>query len=112
MKWIPLTSQQQLPELVQKSQTTPQIIYKHSTRCGTSHMVLDRLERTTNPPPVDFYFLDLIKYRDISAKVAEDFQVHHESPQVLLISKGKCLYDESHYGITMDEIAEQLASVS
>lgn len=35
------------------------------------------------------------------------FEVHHESPQVLLIKNGECVYDESHSGIDMTEIVEQ-----
>jgi len=33
--------------------------------------------------------------------------VSHESPQVLLIKNGNCVYDESHGGIQMEEIEEQ-----
>jgi bacillithiol system protein YtxJ len=48
-----------------------------------------------------------LNFRSISSEIAEKFQVHHESPQVLLIKNGECVYDESHYGIMMDEIVEQ-----
>jgi bacillithiol system protein YtxJ len=59
---------------------------------------------------VDFYFLDLIQHRNISNKIAQEFSVFHESPQVLLIKNGECVYDESHSGISMDEIADQVLS--
>jgi bacillithiol system protein YtxJ len=109
MNWIPLTKEEQLTELIERSNTVPQVIFKHSTRCGTSSMVLSRLERSDAPVSVDFYFLDLIRYRDISNRIAEQFHVYHESPQVLLIKNGQCIYDESHMGIRMDELAEQAA---
>ena len=38
---------------------------------------------------------------------AERFSVHHESPQVLLIRNGECVYVESHNGIDVDEINAQ-----
>jgi bacillithiol system protein YtxJ len=107
MNWIPLTEEKQLDELTEKSRTSPQVIFKHSTRCGTSSMVLSRLERA-EAPQIDFYFLDLIRYRNISDHIAERFHVYHESPQVLLIKNGECVYDESHIGIRMDELAAQL----
>ncbi|RDJ93388.1 DUF2847 family protein, partial [Lacticaseibacillus rhamnosus] len=70
---------------------------------------LDRwLEKAQGMPAINFHLLDLIKHRDVSNKIAEDFSVCHESPQVLLIINGKCVYDESHSGISMKEIAEQL----
>jgi bacillithiol system protein YtxJ len=48
----------------------------------------------------------LISYRDISAQIAETFQVHHESPQILLIKNGDCILDASHSDISADEVAE------
>lgn len=85
------------------------MIFKHSTRCATSSMAKSRLERSEPPGITDFYFLDLIKYRDLSNRIAEDFNVHHASPQVLLIKNEICVYDESHNGIRMSEIEQHLA---
>jgi bacillithiol system protein YtxJ len=70
-------------------------------------MAHSRFERADAPDKIDFYYLDLLNYRSLSSAVAETFQVHHESPQVLLIKNGECTYDESHYGIMMDEVIEQ-----
>ena len=107
MNWKPLIDTAGLEEIKLKSAEKPQAIFKHSTRCSISSMAKNRLERGTPAENVDFNFLDLIKYRNISDAVAEEFSVDHESPQILLIKNGKCIYDESHTGISMDEIAEQ-----
>jgi bacillithiol system protein YtxJ len=107
MEWIQLTSEQQLEEIRNNSKTKPQVIFKHSIRCGISSMALNRLERTYTPMNADFYLLDIISYRSISNKIASGFDVPHESPQVLVIANEKCVYDESHSGINMDEIEEQ-----
>jgi bacillithiol system protein YtxJ len=107
MNWIPLTSEEQLSQILERSASIPQVIFKHSRACAVSSMVLSRLERSDIPETIDFYFLDLLRYRDISNKVARDFHVHHESPQVLLIKNGECIYDESHMGINVDDITEQ-----
>ncbi len=106
MNWTRLNSEEQLNEIKQRSATVPQVIFKHSSRCSTSAMVLNRLERSEAPAAIDFYFLDLISYRSLSQKIAEEFQVSHESPQVLLIKDGECVYDESHMGIDLKEIVE------
>jgi len=58
---------------------------------------------------VNLYFLDLISHRDISAYIAEIFQVHHESPQLLLIKDGECILDSSHGEISADEVAEVIS---
>lgn len=107
MNWIQLTDEAGIAEIIHNSQLRPQLIFKHSTRCSISSMALARLERGTAPAHIDFHFLDLIRYRSVSNQVAETFSVHHESPQVLLIVKGECIYEESHSGISMNDIADQ-----
>lgn len=108
MNWIDLNSMQQLADIKELSKTRPQVIFKHSTRCSISSMAKSRLERSEQPDTGDFYYLDLIKYRSLSDKIAEDFSVSHESPQVLVIKNTECVFEESHNGIDMDEIAAQM----
>ncbi|MBD0332206.1 MAG: bacillithiol system redox-active protein YtxJ [Chitinophagaceae bacterium] len=108
MHWIHLTDEEQLEQIQTKSQFKPQVIFKHSTRCSISSVALQRLRRSDAPFDIDFYFLDLLAYRQLSNKVSDIFKVHHESPQILLIKDGYCIYDESHLGISVEEILEQV----
>lgn len=108
MNWINLENEQQIEDISTKSFNQPIVIFKHSTRCSISNMAKNRLERETPPENVLFYYLDLLKHREISNLIATSFSVHHESPQVLLIKNGDCIFDESHNGISMDEITTQL----
>lgn len=103
MKWIPLERAEQISEIKQHEGYS--IIFKHSTRCSISMMARKRFEMDWEQMPdnIPLYFLDLIKYRDISGQVATDFQVHHESPQLLLIKEGECILDQSHGGISVEE---------
>ena len=105
--WKELLEERQLNDLISESASRPQVIFKHSTRCGTSTLAKGRLERNFTGEAVDFYLLDLIKHRELSGKIAETFDVYHESPQVLLIKNGECIYEESHLGINMNDILEQ-----
>ena len=109
MNWIPLQTESQLEDIKAKSANRHQLIFKHSTRCSTSAVVKGRLERAEKPEAIDFYYLDLINNRPMSNKVADLFKIDHESPQVLLIRDGQCIYDESHMGITMADIVEAAA---
>ena len=109
MNWINLHALEQLNDIKELSKERIQVIFKHSTRCSISSIAKSRLERTAPPETIDFYFLDLLKYRSLSDKIAADFSVHHESPQVLLIKNSECIYDESHNGIQMGEIIEQVS---
>jgi bacillithiol system protein YtxJ len=109
MQWSALTTEEQLESLLQQSFSKPQAIYKHSTRCGVSSVVKARLDKAPVAPNVDFHFLDLIAYRSLSNMIAEKLHVHHESPQILLIKNGECIFDESHMSIYMKDIAKEAA---
>jgi bacillithiol system protein YtxJ len=108
MTWTPLDSAQQLDNI--KTQPGYSLIFKHSTRCSISMMAKRRFEMDWDALPADMpvYFLDLIKHRDISAQVAEDFRIHHESPQMLLIKDGECILDQSHGAISVDEAVSEI----
>jgi bacillithiol system protein YtxJ len=107
MNWILLSDEAQLDEIKEQSKQQPVVIFKHSTRCSISTMAKLRLEREAAPQDTLFYCLDLLRHRPLSNRIATDFLVHHESPQVLLIKNGECTYEESHNGINMHEIIEQ-----
>lgn len=109
MQWIDLNDPQQITDI--KNASGYSVIFKHSTRCSISLMAKRNFEFDWNsiPENTPLYFLDLISHRDISALIAETFQVHHESPQVLLIKDGECILDSSHSDISAEEIAEQIS---
>jgi bacillithiol system protein YtxJ len=104
MSWIQLLNEQQIEEIKTNSFSKPQVIFKHSIRCSISGMARNRLDKNKFPEGMDFYFLDIINHRNISNKIAADFNVHHQSPQVLVIKNGVSTYNESHSGIHMDDI--------
>jgi len=99
--WIPLTHSDQLDQIEENSHLRPQIIFKHSTTCGISRMVLRMFEGNLNEfgSQMDFYFLDLHAYRSVSDKVAQRFQVIHQSPQILVIRNGVTVAHDSHGAI-------------
>lgn len=109
MKWNELTSPSQIDEIKAESKDQPILIFKHSTRCNISRATLDRLERNWKEEEmqnVKPYYLDLISYRQISSQLANEFNVEHESPQVLIIRKEKSTYHRSHFEIDYQQIRE------
>ncbi len=105
MLWNTLETEAQLNHLVELSFSKPQAIFKHSTRCNISSVIKSRLDRKT-VEAIDFYYLDLITYRQLSNLIGEKFDVHHESPQILLIKNGECVFDESHSSIIVDDLLD------
>jgi len=108
MNWTPLRSNEELEQLIHISTSQPQVIFKHSTRCSISSVAKSRLEKAEAPQNATFHYVDLLSFRPVSNAIAEKFAVEHESPQILVIKDGKCIYYESHMGIDMDEIKDQL----
>jgi len=108
MQWSVLNSEEQLTAILENSFIKPQVIFKHSTRCSVSSAIKNRLEKDAAPDNIDFHYLDLLSNRSLSKKIAEDLNVHHESPQVLLIQNGECVFDESHLVIRMQDIIAEV----
>ncbi|MCX7547704.1 bacillithiol system redox-active protein YtxJ [Xanthomarina sp. F1114] len=101
LPWIALTDVEQLDSIEEKSKTKTQAIFKHSTRCGISRMVLKQFVSSYNlsETDLDLYFLDLLNYRDVSKETGYKFQVMHESPQLLIIKNGVVVAHGSHGAI-------------
>lgn len=107
MDWNQLTSEEQLEQIKKESESQPVLIFKHSTTCPISSTAMNRMQRNWKPEEVGdlkLYYLDLLQYRNISNAVAMTFGVEHESPQVLLIKNGESVYNESHFGISFDDL--------
>lgn len=100
LNWINLNHIDQLDLIINESCEIPVLIFKHSTRCSISRMVLKQFEIKYNlEEKMKLYFLDLLEYRTISNQIADRFNVVHQSPQVLIIKNGISIYNASHESI-------------
>ncbi|MBL7811033.1 MAG: bacillithiol system redox-active protein YtxJ [Bacteroidetes bacterium] len=111
MHWQHLETTEQAARIREESFRVPVWIFKHSNRCSLSSMALGRMEKispvlTTHAA---WYLLDVVQARPVSQWVADTFQVHHESPQLLLIRDGECIYEASHLEISPAEAEEQVS---
>ncbi|MBA3900277.1 MAG: bacillithiol system redox-active protein YtxJ [Bacteroidetes bacterium] len=110
MDWHELRSEAQVDEITEGSASIPVLIFKHSTRCSISAMALSRFERQWNNGGGEIkpFFLDLLKFRNVSDYISSKFKVQHESPQVLVITGGTCVYHAAHNAIDVDDVFEQI----
>jgi len=102
LSWTPLISVEEINTIIEISKIQPILIFKHSTSCGISRMVMKQFESLFNEENkhLKVYYLDLLNFREVSSKLSEVFQVIHQSPQLLVIKNGISVYDKSHYEIT------------
>ena len=106
ISWIHLSSLEQLEEIEELSLQRPQLIFKHSTSCGISNMVLRMFKESYSfeAEAADVYYLDLHRYRQVSNEVAYKFGVYHQSPQLIIIRNKKVIGHSSHGAITELEL--------
>lgn len=112
MNWNQITSEEQLEEIKLLSNEKPVLIFKHSRTCSISATSLSRLERSWNEEKagdLEAYYLDLLSFRTLSQKIAQEFDVDHESPQAIVIKNGKAIYHDSHFGIAFGDIVESIS---
>ena len=97
-----IQSKADLDGLIADSFTRPQLIFKHSTRCSISRYVLSDFisHYSFSTDELESHYLDLLNYREISNQIADQLEVIHQSPQILLIKNGKAVVYASHEGIT------------
>lgn len=99
--WMPLKQMEYLDNILEDSHKRPQVIFKHSTSCGLSGMLLRRFQKTWEQysDQADFHLLDLIGYRAISNAIEDKLGVRHQSPQVILLYQGEVRDEVSHGSI-------------
>lgn len=100
--------------MIERSHTVPCLILKHSTSCNISAIAKYRLDDDWDfdKDVLEPYYLDLLRFRPLSAFIAERFDVYHESPQMLLIVDGECVYDASHLDIRIEELKDAFAALT
>jgi len=103
--WKQLTDLGELNTIINESNDKTVVIFKHSTRCAISRMVLKQFENEFSAHEVITpYFLDLLSYRAISNEIATRYGVVHQSPQMIIIKEGVAVYHASHESIAASDL--------
>ncbi|MDB2436531.1 bacillithiol system redox-active protein YtxJ [Schleiferiaceae bacterium] len=80
--------------------TGPVLIYKHSTRCSVSLFAMKRLLLLDTTQNETWVYIDVVAQRPLSLALAEELNILHESPQLILLSEGNVLAHGSHHQVT------------
>lgn len=108
--WRPLVAVHQLEQIAEDSKHKTQLIFKHSTSCGISRMVLNTFNASYgfSKEQFDLYYLDLHSFREVSNETGYKFKVMHQSPQLLVIRNGIVVAHESHGGVNAIDLGAYL----
>ena len=97
-------------EILENSESNPVIIFKHSNNCGassdTSEMINKGLEQEKIKYPV--YIVTVQNMPVLSKKIEDYFNIKHETPQVILLNKGRIEYVANHRDIKIENIISLL----
>lgn len=109
-EWKILEDENQITEIIKLSNINPVFIFKHSVTCGISAQAKENLEIGWKllENKCDFYYLDLLRFRSISNEIALKLGVHHQSPQIILVSNEDVVFHTSHHRITPQILAESI----
>lgn len=110
LKWIQLTTEEQLKAAIESSSEKPILLFKHSTRCSISSMAFSGFQSrwSGDEADIDIYYLDLIQYRNVSNKIAELTNVVHQSPQVIVLKNNEVVYTATHTSISADQALKSI----
>jgi bacillithiol system protein YtxJ len=87
----------------------PVVIFKHSNSCGLSLKKLNEVKSAEEKGRLtDVNFLVVQEARDVSKAVSEDLNLHHETPQIIVIKDGLLVYEDSHEEIDLGEASRQV----
>lgn len=81
------------------------IVFKHSKTCPVSMAAKERLSAVDYLLP-NIYELIVQESGELSGFIAQELELKHESPQVLVLHQGKLVYDRDHDQIRGDELVD------
>lgn len=110
--WKTISSPEMANAAIQESHEHPIVIFKHSTSCPISGIAKMRLEGDWDLENLPAYYVDVKSDRQSSLHIAEALEVHHESPQMIIVSKGEAVYDTSHLDINIQEVHDGLKEIA
>ena len=99
----PLEHVDELHRLLAESESRPVLLFKHSYSCGVSMEALDEIvahlnDRTDTAP--QYAMVTVQTHRAVSNAIAQQLGVRHETPQALLVRRGRVVWSASHFRVT------------
>lgn len=109
-EWNVIETISDAEKVLEHSEQHPQLLYKHSNRCGTCMFAKSEIESSAEEikEKAGMNFIDVIGSREVSNYLAEKLNIRHESPQAILLDDGKVVWHNSHSAIKSNKILESL----
>lgn len=112
VQWREITTLDESATIIEQSEKLPVLLLKHSTACLISAAAwqecLTFVENNPNKH-LSYVVLKVIESRSVSNQIAEQLNIKHESPQLILIKNQEAVWNTSHWSITNENMKNALA---
>ncbi|MCP4566170.1 MAG: bacillithiol system redox-active protein YtxJ [FCB group bacterium] len=99
-----------LDEILSVDSDQPVFLFKHSNICPVSTAARDEFVLFANEEERASFWQVLVREnRDLSLEFADRLNVTHQSPQVILLIKGRAVSDRSHQAIKLPQLRDMIA---
>lgn len=98
-----ISESQSFDELLSRSNERPVVIFKHSNSCPISAAAYQEMGRIQ-----DVALVEVQSARELSNEIERRTGILHESPQVLVLRKGKVVWEATHWDVKEAQVAKAL----
>jgi bacillithiol system protein YtxJ len=85
------------------------VLFKHNPTCPISARAQQEVQSfASSNPDARVHMVDVLGSREVSNHLAERTGITHQSPQVIVASGGRAVYDAAGFAITADKLAEKV----
>lgn len=102
--FTPVSDSQELETLFKLSHERPVVLFKHSLTCPISSAAYKEMSEVS----ADVSLIVVQSAREVSNKVASLTGIRHESPQAIILRKGRAVWNVSHWRITRSAVEEAM----
>ena len=105
---------EELDGVLAESNNRPALLFKHSTSCPISTRAFREFESflESADPAVAYRLITVQRARPVSDEAANRLSLKHETPQAILIDKGREIWNASHFDITSASLQDAVREVT
>jgi bacillithiol system protein YtxJ len=111
MNFLPLQKSEDLEAAIAASMDQPVLLFKHSATCSISKRAEHRMMTLTEEGDPAIYQLIVQRARNLSNAIAEQFQIRHESPQIILLHEGEAVLHGSHEAVNVENVRHAIQAI-
>lgn len=99
-----------LDTAIEESSKRPVLLFKHSLTCPISARAFREFETFLEEADAECKLIIVQNAREVSNEAAARLGVKHESPQAMIVRRGREVWNTSHFDITAERLSEAVRS--